>query len=120
MFNKVPSPNPDPRDIQEPYAREALEDLLDLHHHVAGLKTALYPYQRRSAGAMMHREAAPRLEIDVCLEQRRAVDGTTFYYSPRDMHFFKEPKFQEVARGGILAETMVSLYDVKMGSCLLY
>ena len=106
MFNKVPSPNPNTRDISEQYAREGLEDLLDLDHDVAGLKTCLYPYQRRSAGAMMHREAASRIDLDVRLEQRSAADGTLYYYSPREMQFLKEPKYQEAARGGILAETM--------------
>ncbi|KAI5370373.1 Putative helicase, P-loop containing nucleoside triphosphate hydrolase [Septoria linicola] len=106
IFNKLASPAPDAQDIDERYAREALEDLLDLNHAVAGLRTSLHPYQRRSAGAMMHRELAPKSKLDVRLEERRAVDGSTFYFSPREMKFFKEQKFQEAPSGGILAETM--------------
>jgi hypothetical protein len=32
--------------------------------------------------------------------------GSAYYYSPRDIAFFKEPPMYESIRGGILAETM--------------
>ncbi|GIZ40200.1 hypothetical protein CKM354_000355200 [Cercospora kikuchii] len=106
MFNKLSSPSPNHREIEERYLSEGLEDLLDLDHDIAGMKTSLYPFQRRSAGCMMQRETAPKLMLDMRLESRTAADGSKFYYSPRDMQFLKEPKYQEAPRGGILAETM--------------
>ncbi|PPJ53397.1 hypothetical protein CBER1_00917 [Cercospora berteroae] len=106
IFNKLPSPSPDHCEIAEQYVSEGLEDLLDLDHDITGMKTSLYPFQRRSAGSMMQRESAPRLMLDMRLESRTAADGFQFYYSPRDMQFLKEPKYQEAPRGGILAETM--------------
>ncbi|KAF2211524.1 hypothetical protein CERZMDRAFT_43371 [Cercospora zeae-maydis SCOH1-5] len=106
IFNKLPSPSPNFRDIDERYVSEGLEDLLDLDHAVAGMRTSLYPFQRRSAGTMMQRESAPRMMMDLRLEVRQAADGSQFYYFPRDMQFLREPKYQEAPRGGILAETM--------------
>ncbi|KAM3419046.1 hypothetical protein BST61_g5001 [Cercospora zeina] len=106
IFNKLPSPSPNFQDIEERYVSEGLEDLLDLDHAVAGMRTSLYPFQRHSAGTMMQRESAPSLMMDLRLEVRQAADGSQFYYFPRDMQFLKEPKYQEAPRGGILAETM--------------
>ncbi|KJY01979.1 snf2 family helicase like protein [Zymoseptoria brevis] len=108
LFNTLPSPSPAERlnDIVGKYAREALEDLLDETTTLEGLKTDLFPYQRRSAGAMLCREAAPGAILDPRLEARIAPDGSTFYYSARDCRFLRDPITFEACRGGILAETM--------------
>lgn len=50
MFNKLLSPAPSADMVKEKYSHEALEDLLDSQSVLPGLKTPLYPYQRRSAG----------------------------------------------------------------------
>lgn len=106
MFNKLPSPSPSAKAVKGKYAREALEDLLDPGSVLPGLKTVLYPYQRRSAGVMLQRESVSRLDLDPRLEQRCAPDGSVFYYGARDQVFLRHPRFYEACRGGILAETM--------------
>lgn len=106
MFNKLPSPSPDPNSLREKYTHEALEDLLDPESAIPGLKTSLYPYQRRSAGLMLQRESVTALQLDPRLEKRIAPDGSTFFYGPRDLLFLREPRYYEGCRGGILAETM--------------
>ena len=108
MFNKLPSPRPDPKLVREKYAREAIEDLLDLSHVSAliGLKTPLYPYQRRSAALMLQRESVSTLMLDPRLEPRTAPDGSSFYFGPRELLFHRNPRYYEASRGGILAETM--------------
>ena len=106
MFNKLPSPSPSSNKVKEKYAREALEDILDPVSLIPGLKTQLYPYQRRSTGLMLERESISTLELDPRLECRSAPDGTTFYYSARDLMFLKHPRYYENCKGGVLAETM--------------
>ncbi|TKA32782.1 hypothetical protein B0A50_01007 [Salinomyces thailandicus] len=105
-FNKLPSPSPDVKLVKEKYAHEALEDLLDPASVLPGLKTVLYPYQRRSAGLMLQRESIRTLQLDPRLEPRKSPDGTTYYYGARDLLFLRQPRYYEACRGGILAETM--------------
>lgn len=106
MFNKLPSPSPCVDLVKENYAREALEDILDPGSSLPGLKTQLYPYQRRSAGLMLQREAVSTLDLDPRLEKRHAPDGSVFYFGPRDLLFLRQPRYYEACKGGILAETM--------------
>ena len=107
MFNKLPSPSPRVNLVKEKYAREALEDLLDPASLPPGLKTPLYPYQRRSAGLMLQRESVSALQLDPRLEKRIAPDGfSTFYYGARDLAFLRHPRYYEACKGGVLAETM--------------
>ena len=106
MFNKLPSPSPTVDKIEEKYAREALEDLLDPSSMLPGLKTQLYPYQGRSIGLMLQRESISTLELDPRLERRTAPDGSAFYYSARDQMFLRHARYYEACKGGILAETM--------------
>lgn len=105
VFNKLPSPAPSPAQVHEKYAREAVEDLLDGDANLPGLKTCLYPYQRRSASAMLQREATSKLEVDPRLERRVAPDDSTFYYGARDTCFLRDARYYETCKGGILAES---------------
>lgn len=104
QFNAIPSPAPDPRKVTSIYDREAVEDLLS--DKVPGLKTRLFPYQRRCAGLMLQRETVESLELDPCLEARTSPAGTVFYYDPWNAHVLKSPRYYEACRGGILAESM--------------
>ena len=116
LFNKLPSPAPDPAKIKNRYTRRAAYDLLgsaqasewedDGQQPLKGLKTRLYPYQARSAALMIEREAAPQLQLDPRLESRISPNGAQFLYCARDGSFLQEPRFYESNRGGILAETM--------------
>lgn len=116
LFNKLPSPAPDPAKIKNRYTRRAAYDLLGSAHPseweddgqqpLRGLRTRLYPYQARSASLMIEREAAPQLQLDPRLESRISPNGERFLYCARDGSFLQEPRFYESNRGGILAETM--------------
>jgi hypothetical protein len=116
LFNKLPSPAPNPAQVKNRYARTAMHDLLnsatvsewndDGEQALTGLKTRLYPYQARSASLMLQREASPQLSLDPRLEVRTSPDGRTFFFGARDGSFLQEPRYYETNRGGILAETM--------------
>ncbi|KAI4725435.1 hypothetical protein E4T49_06793 [Aureobasidium sp. EXF-10728] len=106
LFNNLPSPNPTPERITSHFHRESMLDLLDSEYQLPGLKTVLYRYQRRSAAQMLQRECEERLELDPRLEERTALDGTSYYYEPWDVSFFRSPRFYESCKGGLLSESM--------------
>ncbi|KAI4632171.1 uncharacterized protein J4E87_001642 [Alternaria ethzedia] len=116
LFNKLPSPAPDVGKIKCRYTRAAVQDVLDSaavsewsehgEQALPGLKTRLYAYQTRSASLMLQREASPQLQLDPRLEVRTSPNGKRFYFGPRDGSFLQEPRYYEMNRGGILAETM--------------
>lgn len=116
LFNKLPSPAPDPANIKCRYTRAAVRDLLksaafsEWENHgeqpLAGLRTRPYFYQARSASLMLQREAAPQLQLDPRLEVRISPNGRPFYFGARDGSALLEPRYYEANRGGILAETM--------------
>lgn len=116
LFNKLPSPAPDPEKIKNRYARIAVRELLRSAKYseweeygeqpLTGLRTRLYPYQARSASLMIQREAAPQLQLDPRLEVRTSPNRKQFFFGARDGSFLQEPKYYEANRGGILAETM--------------
>ncbi|KAH7398857.1 P-loop containing nucleoside triphosphate hydrolase protein [Phaeosphaeria sp. MPI-PUGE-AT-0046c] len=116
LFNKLPSPAPDPAAIKSRYTRTAVRDLLksaassEWEEHgeqpLAGLRTRLYPYQARSASLMIQRETAPQLQLDPRLEVRTSPTGKPYYFGARDGSALLDPRYYEANRGGILAETM--------------
>jgi SNF2 family DNA or RNA helicase len=116
LFNRLPSPVPDPAIIKSRHTRAAVCDLLKSaapsgweehgEQPLVGLRTRLYPYQARSASLMIQREAAPQLQLDPRLETRISPNGKVFYFGARDGSALQEPRYYEATRGGILAETM--------------
>lgn len=106
LFNNIPSPDPTSEVVTSHFHRETLLDLLDPEFQLPGLKTILYPYQRRSAAQMLQRECEDKLELDPRLEKRIALDDSVYYYEPWDVSFSRSPRFYESCKGGILAETM--------------
>lgn len=104
LFNTIPSPNPDPKLVTDPYARDAMYQILD--SDIEGLRTEMYKYQRRSAALMLQRESKPAQLLDPRL--RRLVDqrGLDWYCDMDGGSCFREPRTYEAARGGICAETM--------------
>ncbi|KAF2200508.1 hypothetical protein GQ43DRAFT_481535 [Delitschia confertaspora ATCC 74209] len=114
LFNKLPSPTPDPKIPTSQHTRRAMEELLkqspssstEINKSVHGLKTKLYPYQARSAAFMIQRETTPQLQLDPRLEERRSLTGTPYYFGARDGSILLEPRYYETNRGGILAESM--------------
>lgn len=106
IFNTLQSPAPNPMDIADRHTRTAVSELLDYNRSLPGLQTSLYPYQARSAAAMIQRESSTKLLVDPRFEKRQAPDGRSFYFSPRDLAFYVHPPMYETGKGGILAEQM--------------
>ncbi|KAI0404515.1 hypothetical protein F4802DRAFT_567324 [Xylaria palmicola] len=104
IFNRVPSPDPRPESLSDPDLRWAMNCLLE--SKVPGLTTTLYPYQGRSAAQMLQRELEPGRSIDPRLRPVLDQAGQAWYHDDVAGLPFKEPRFYERARGGILAEEM--------------
>lgn len=106
LFNTLPSPAPSLNTISDHFAQVAMHEVLDSDGKLRGLTTPLYPYQRRSTAMMLQREVSPQMELDPRLEPRVGPDGNQIYYGARDRLFFRNPRFYDSVRGGILAESM--------------
>jgi hypothetical protein len=104
LFNEIPSPTPDPDTVRDPYAQDAMVDLLD--SRVAGLVTTLYPYQRRSAALMCQREAQLELTPDPRLTQQIDHHGSDWYIDPVSGAVLRERRSYDGISGGVLAEEM--------------
>ena len=104
LFNTLPSPNPDPESVTDPYAKDAMSRILE--SDIEGLTTKMHPYQRRSAAMMLQREAQPPQIIDPRLRNIKDQNGITWYCDPDAGSCFREPRTYEAAKGGICAETM--------------
>ncbi|KAL4932744.1 DEAD/DEAH box helicase [Aspergillus undulatus] len=119
IFNTLQDPNPKAESVQNPYAKQAMQDLLSLTSPwesedqegktftgVLGLKTPLYPYQRRSAATMIQREVQPHQMLDPRLQPCTSPTGQVYYYDKEQGRILREKRTYSEARGGILAETM--------------
>lgn len=106
MFNNIPSPDPQPRLIRDATAREFAYNLID--SDVPGLKTTLYPYQRRSAALMLQKEVQPEQVLDPRLVKVVDQSGNPWYYDAIDGIGLVEPRYYDGVCGGILAEEMGS------------
>ena len=105
IFNTLPSPSPEPGKVKNRYYRDAIQRMLD-GGNPFGLRTCLYPYQRRSAAMMLQREVQPQMQLDPRFECRGTPTGQRYYFGARDGVFIRHPRLYEQVRGGILAETM--------------
>ncbi|RAL03959.1 DEAD/DEAH box helicase [Aspergillus ibericus CBS 121593] len=117
IFNTLRNPEPQVERMRNPYAGRAMQELLTVTVHgedesgqdytgVLGLKTPLYPYQRRSAATMVQREAQPAQMLDPRLQALKSPRGQEYYYDKEEGSIFQEKKMYSEACGGILAETM--------------
>lgn len=104
MFNTIPSPNPDVRSIKDDLLRDFMSDLLA--STVDGLLTNMYPHQCRSAALMHQKEVQPGQHLDPRLVQVFDQAGGIYYYNPIVGDVFREPRYYDAVRGGILAEEM--------------
>ncbi|KAM0332291.1 hypothetical protein ACHAQA_002567 [Verticillium albo-atrum] len=104
MFNDIPSPDPDPDTIVDPASRIPVNQLL--LSEVEGLKTTLYPYQRRSTAAMAMREVQPGQTLDPRLLRVKDQAGEDWYYDAAATVVLREPRYYDSVQGGILAEQM--------------
>ncbi|RHZ43426.1 uncharacterized protein CDV56_100882 [Aspergillus thermomutatus] len=107
IFNTLRNPEPQVEAVKDPYAKLAMRQLLTAEDGgVVGLKTPLYPYQRRSAAFMVQREAQPAQMLDPRLQAFKGPNGREYYYDEEEGTIYKEKKLYSEACGGILAETM--------------
>ena len=106
LFNNIPSPNPSPEDVLDSISRDAMLDLLDSNVH--GLKTELYPYQRRSAALMLQKEVQPGQTVDPRLQKATDQNGKSWYFDSVSGTILSEPRYYDGISGGILAEEMGS------------
>lgn len=104
MFNNIPSPDPNVDEIQDLDVRDAAYRLID--SDIAGLNTTLYLYQRRSAVLMLQRETKAQRILDPRLLKVVDQHGVPFYYDAVAGTSFREPRYYDRPRGGILAEEM--------------
>lgn len=102
IFNTLQDPAPQVETMRDPYARRAMEELLDDTSSVAGLKTALYPYQRRSAATMLQREAQPTLVLDPRLQTCHTPTGQEYYHDKEEGSIIREKRLYSEACGGKL------------------
>ncbi|KAF7592460.1 hypothetical protein BBP40_000241 [Aspergillus hancockii] len=122
IFNTLNSPAFELDAMRDPYAKEAMRQVLSItdrrsdydddtdpikeYSDLKTLRTALYPYQRRSAAAMIQREAQPAPMLDPRLQVFSTPTGQEYYYDKEDGNIVREKRLYSEARGGILAETM--------------
>jgi hypothetical protein len=106
LFNTIPSPDPTPEEVFDPLSQDAMYNLLE--SKVPGLKTELYPYQRRSAALMLQKEAQPGRILDPRLRQVHDQEGKNWYYDRVSGTVFSDPRHYDGISGGILAEEMGS------------
>lgn len=106
MFNTIPSPKPEIDLIDDEFDREFMSDLLA--SAVDGLITEMYPYQCRSAALMHQKEVQPAQVLDPRLVEVLDQDGGLYYYNAITGDAFREPRYYDAVRGGILAEEMGS------------
>jgi hypothetical protein len=100
IFNTLQSPSPQLNIMRDPHARQAMEDLLEGEDVILGLKTPLYPYQRRSAAAMVQREAQPAMVLDPRLQAWKSPTGLEYYYDKEDGSIVREKRLYSEACGG--------------------
>ena len=105
IFNTIPSPNVESLRASEPFSNEAIRTILH-EPRMPGLKTNLYPYQKRTVATMIRREVEPARALDPRL---RAVDGPSgklFFYDSETGEVLRDKREYEEVSGGILGESM--------------
>ncbi|KAL4979168.1 P-loop containing nucleoside triphosphate hydrolase protein [Aspergillus desertorum] len=119
IYNTLKDPSPDVETMRNPYAKLAMQDILSItapdenkvekgqmYTAVLGLKTPLYPYQRRSAATMVQREIQPRQMLDPRFQSCTSPTGQEYFYDKEKGKIVRERTMYSEACGGILAETM--------------
>lgn len=104
LFNTLPSPKPEPELVTDPYAKQAMDRILE--GQIDGLKTKMHYYQRRSAALMLQRESKPAQALDPRLRHLTDQSGKSWYCDIGGGYCYREPRTYEAPRGGICAETM--------------
>ena len=105
LFNTIPSPDSSPSSVSCPVSNEAINSVLK-SNKLRGLRTKLYPYQRRTIASMIKREVEPKRALDPRLQSLEGPTGQFFYYDRETGVLLRDQRTYEEARGGILGESM--------------
>lgn len=101
IFNTLRDPDPQVDLVKDNWSRKAMQYLLsDEDFSDLGLKTRLYPYQRRSAAMMVQREAQPAMMLDPRLQAWQSPDGLEYYYDKEDGFITLQKEMYDEATGG--------------------
>lgn len=75
---------------------------------IFGLRSTLYPYQRRSVAAMLHKEIPLQSITDPAYIQVKGVGpgGDTFYLQPTTLELLRHCPRTSAVRGGVLCEEL--------------
>jgi hypothetical protein len=112
IFNTLENPDPKMKNMNDILGRRAMEDILlndtgsaaesGERSNVFGLKTALYPYQRRSSAAtIIQREVQPAQYLDPRLQPHRTPAGEKYYYDREEGIIQREKRLYSEACGGM-------------------
>lgn len=123
IFNTLQNPVPNPDLMRDQYTNKAMQQLLSVsprkgdygldgfddgaklpreYSCVPYLRTALYPYQRRSAAVMIQREAQPTPMLDPRLKPYVTPTGQEYYYDKEEGNIIREKRMYSEPRGGTL------------------
>ena len=105
LFNKIPSPAARPPSVSCPISNEAIRSVFKCDK-LRGLRTKLYPYQKRTVASMIKREVEPEKALDPRLHSLKGPTGQPFYYDLETGVLLRDQRIYEEARGGILGESM--------------
>ena len=105
LFNTIPSPAPRPSSVSCPVSNEAIQNVFGFDE-LQGLRTKLYPYQRRTVASMIKREVEPKRTLDPRFQPFEGPTGQLFYYDRETGILLRDKRTYEEARGGILGESM--------------
>lgn len=105
LFNTIPSPVARPPLLSCPISNEAIQSILE-SDKLRGLRTKLYPYQRRTVASMIKREVDPERALDPRFQSLEGPTGQPFYYDRETGVVLRDQRTYEEARGGILGESM--------------
>ena len=105
LFNTIPSPAARPSSVSCPISNEAIQSVL-YSDELRGLRTKLYPYQRRTVASMIRREVEPERGLDPRFQSLEGPTGQDFYYDKETGVLLRDKRTYEEARGGILGESM--------------
>jgi hypothetical protein len=101
IFNTLHDPNPQTDLVKDAPSRKAMSYLLsDEDFSEYGLKTPLYPYQRRSAAMMIQREVQPARMLDPRLQACSSPTGPEYYYDKEDAWITLQKDMYDEAIGG--------------------
>ena len=104
-FNTLESPLPDISTYRgEAHGLQSMSNVLE--DSIIGMKTKLYPYQRRSVAAMVKKEADPAKIRDLRKKKTLDIYGNSFYLDINDGSLFRHRPLYYEPKGGVLAETM--------------